>query len=63
MTDERLHKQATAIVNALVGDKASDWWWNSPNRAFNGLTPDEYWVLDDKEVYSYLVGHLGGEYG
>jgi hypothetical protein len=52
---------AEKMVISLVGEELSDSWWNSPNRAFNFLTPNEVWAHNDaKTVMQYLLNHCFG---
>jgi len=38
-------------------------WWDSKNKTFEGLTPNELWNTDDwTQVYNYLLGQLNGDY-
>jgi hypothetical protein len=62
--DEIDRRNAEKMVIALVGEKFSDKWWDSPNRAFNFLTPDEVWKHgDSKTVMQYLlIQCFGGAY-
>ena len=55
-------QRSNALVIALVGKAASDFWWNSPNRAFDMRTPIDMWDEDYKRVYNYLMHHafVGG---
>lgn len=49
--------RSEALVIALVGKNASDWWWNSPNKAFDMTTPNDMWKIDFHRVYEYLMRH------
>jgi Protein of unknown function (DUF2384) len=55
-----LHK----LVEGLTGSQA-ELWWKSPNKAFDGRTPDE--LMNEEEwtiVRDYLMNHAyGGQYG
>jgi hypothetical protein len=65
MTDTFHKETLNRIVVALVGDKLSTDWWNSPNQAFDGRTPEE--LMNEQEwtrVRNYLMDHAyGGAYG
>lgn len=42
------------ILFALLGKKLLvEMWWNSPNKAFDGKTPNEIEDLD--KIYTYLM--------
>lgn len=46
-----------AALKRLVGpDLVSDW-WNSPNKAFDGGTPEGTWQIDYERVYRYIMQH------
>jgi hypothetical protein len=60
------HKETlNRIVVALVGNKLSADWWNSPNKAFEDRTPES--LMNEHEwtrVRDYLMKHAyGGQYG
>jgi hypothetical protein len=46
----------------LLGPEFGKCWWHSPNKAFNGLTPEGQWILDHTLVYNYLIKHCSGDY-
>jgi hypothetical protein len=64
MTDNFHKNTLNRLVVALVGDKLSEQWWKSPNKAFDGRTPDE--LMNEQEwtqVRDYLFNHAyGGVY-
>ncbi len=60
------HKETlNRLVVGLVGDKLSSNWWKSPNKAFEGRTPES--LMNEEEwirVRNYLMDHAyGGQYG
>lgn len=57
-----IRQRSEALVIALVGKQAADKWWISPNKAFDGKTPEKYWLIDPRCVYNYLMHHacVGG---
>jgi hypothetical protein len=65
MTDSFHKETLNRLVVALVGDRLSKDWWKSPNKAFDGRSPEslmneEEWTL----VRDYLFNHAyGGQYG
>ncbi len=46
------------ILETLLDHSLIEDWWDSPNRAFNMLTPYEQFQLDEQEVLDYLYKHL-----
>jgi hypothetical protein len=61
MTDPFHKETLNRIVVALVGDKLSTDWWNSPNLAFDGRTPES--LMNEEEwtqVRDYLLHHAYG---
>lgn len=65
MTDPYHRATLNRIVASLVGDKLSNEWWKSANKAFEGRTPEE--LMNEQEwtqVRNYLMDHAyGGQYG
>ena len=62
-TGKTTKEYADRLVSSIVGDKFVEQWWNSPNRAFNFLTPLEVWKTDRIFVLRYLYNHIfGGEF-
>jgi hypothetical protein len=65
MTDPFHKETLNRLVVGLVGDKLSDSWWKSPNRAFDGRAPQE--LMNETEwhrVRNYLMDSAyGGQYG
>lgn len=45
------------IVEAILGEKLALTWWQSPNAAFNMMTPIEAWKDNEDFVYNYLCHH------
>jgi hypothetical protein len=61
MTDPFHKDTLNRIVVSLVGDKLSTDWWNSPNQAFDGRTPES--LMNEEEwtrVRDYLLHHAYG---
>jgi hypothetical protein len=51
------------ILHALLGsNELVQKWWESPNRAFDEMTPIEMWDRDKDRVKKYLLAQLSGEY-
>jgi hypothetical protein len=56
-------RMCNAMLQALLGrEDLVERWWSSPNRGFDGKTPDEVWETRPMEVFSYLNGHCSGDY-
>ena len=62
MTENRARQRSEALIIAMVGKDNSDLWWNSPNKEFGLITPNEMWAEDYQLVYNYLMHHgfVGG---
>ena len=41
----------------MVGEQLVADWWNSPNQAFAGLTPEVQWQSGSDAVVNYLMHH------
>jgi uncharacterized protein (DUF2384 family) len=55
--DEKAH----LILKSLLGsDQMVAKWWASPNKAFDGETPDDLWHTSKgkNKVYSYLLDQM-----
>jgi len=51
------------ILHALLGsDELVQKWWESPNKAFDDMTPNEMWDRDKDRVKNYLLAQLNGDY-
>jgi hypothetical protein len=48
------------LVLDLLGNNSQQAhaWWNSPNKAFDNITPFEVYKNDPKLVLDYLMQHL-----
>lgn len=63
MNEQQLmRKRCEVIVTALVGQELADQWWNGPNRAFGGDTPEQMYSVTPSVVYAYLMKSLEGEW-
>jgi hypothetical protein len=61
-TNETLKLRCDQMLLALLGPEFAKCWWHSPNKAFQGLTPEGQWMLDPTPVYNYLINHCSGDY-
>lgn len=52
-----LRGRSEALVIALVGKDTSEKWWNSRNRAFDMLTPNQMFEINPDTVYKYLLNY------
>lgn len=60
---ERNYRQRSEVlVVAIVGKDMTNVWWNSPNKAFDGKTPEVEWSINYERVYSYLMGNTSCDY-
>lgn len=55
-----LRARSEALVIALVGKSMASKWWTSPNKAFEGQTPQEQFDRNAERVYGYLMQHAQG---
>jgi hypothetical protein len=62
MTGEIMRRRCEALINALVGKEYAPLWWNSPNKAFAGSTPEQVYEVDPTSIYAYLVKSAEGEW-
>ena len=53
-----IKEKCDMILEAIVGLNAIDFWWNSPNRAFDMRPPKEMFEENPKRVYSYLLNQV-----
>jgi len=56
-TEEMFRVQCNQLVESLVGPDMIESWWNSPNKAFDGRTPEEQYTLGSDQVVYYLMHH------
>lgn len=61
-TSEQLKNICNDLVIGLAGADNAELWWSSPNKAFNGRTPNEQWEKGSDQVINYLMHHsfVGG---
>ena len=57
-----LKQRCDLMLEQLLGTEFAKAWWHSPNKAFNGLTPEGQWILDPQPVYTYLITNCSGDY-
>jgi hypothetical protein len=48
---------ADQLVAGMVGEQLVADWWASPNRAFDGRTPEAQWAEGSDRVVNYLMHH------
>ena len=56
-TEQEFRAIANQLVVSLVGDALMESWWNSPNQAFDGRTPETQWQSGSDAVVNYLMHH------
>jgi hypothetical protein len=57
-----MRARCETLVIALVGREMSDKWWNGPNKAFGGDTPEQIYSVVPSAVYAYLMRSAEGEW-
>ena len=62
MTPENMRARCEALVIAMVGKELAPKWWNSPNKAFGGDTPEQIYSVAPSAVYAYLMRSAEGEW-
>ena len=50
------------MMNRVVSREMSDKWWNGPNKAFGGDTPEQIYSVAPSAVYAYLMRSAEGEW-
>ena len=56
-TEQEFRNIANNLVASMVGADLVDSWWASPNRAFEGRTPEQQWTTGSDAVVNYLMHH------
>ena len=56
-TEQEFRNIANQLVTSMVGPDLADNWWISPNRAFDGRTPEAQWQSGSDQVVNYLMHH------
>jgi hypothetical protein len=59
---ETLRARSEALAIAMLGKELAVKWWDSSNRKFSGITPNQQWEKDPESVYSYLMISAEGEW-
>jgi hypothetical protein len=62
MSPKNMRARCEALVTAMVGKEMAPKWWNSPNRAFGGDTPEQIYSVAPSAVYAYLMKSAEGEW-
>ena len=62
VTKHTLKLRCDEMLESLLGPEFGKCWWHSPNKPFQGLTPEGQWILDHIPVYNYLTKHCSGDY-
>jgi hypothetical protein len=57
----RMRKRCEALVTAMVGKELAEKWWNDPNKAFCGDTPEQIYSVAPSAVYAHLMKTAQGE--
>jgi hypothetical protein len=56
-TEQEFRNIANQLVTSMVGSDHLESWWNGPNQAFDGRTPEAQWQLGSDSVINYLMHH------
>jgi hypothetical protein len=54
-TQAEFRRIADTLIANMVGDEWVQVWWNSPNLAFDGRTPEAQWAVGSDAVVNYLM--------
>ena len=57
-----MRARCEALITAMVGADLASKWWNGPNQAFEGHTPEEIYSVAPSAVYAYLMKSAEGEW-
>lgn len=57
-----MRARCEALIVAMVGKELAPKWWNGPNRAFGGDTPEQIYSVAPSAVYAYLMKSAEGEW-
>lgn len=53
-----MRQRCETMILSMLGAEVAPKWWKSPNKAFDGKTPDEMFANDPERVYSYVIGRV-----
>ena len=56
-TEQEFRNIANNLVSSMVGPDLATSWWSSPNKAFDGRTPEDQWQSGSDAVVNYLMHH------
>lgn len=61
---QKIRVKCEYLLESLIGHRHAEDWWDSPNKNWDGRTPqDVFDGPDAMEVYDYLMNSAyGGEY-
>ena len=62
ISPENMRARCEALVIAMVGKELAEKWWNNPNNAFGGNTPEQVYSTAPDAVYAYLMKSAEGEW-
>jgi hypothetical protein len=57
ITEQEFRAIADQLVTSMVGPNLAESWWTSPNKAFDGRTPETQWANGSDQVVFYLMSH------
>lgn len=62
ISPENMRARCEALVIAMVSKELAEKWWNGPNKAFGGDTPEQIYSVAPSAVYTYLMKSAEGEW-
>lgn len=62
ISPENRRARCDALITAMIGKDFVPNWWNSPNNAFGGNTPEQAYSTAPDAVYAYLMKSAEGEW-
>lgn len=57
-----LKEEINLLLKPLIGEENVKMWWESKNRAFDGMTPDDKFAIDPDAVFKYIKQQYNGSY-
>jgi hypothetical protein len=58
MMEKLIKERCDRMLLSLVGEEQVQKWWESPNKAFDDMTPCKQFQIDPLVVYKYLLSHI-----
>jgi hypothetical protein len=57
---EPIRNRCNVLLTALIGKEYVAQWWDSPNKRFDGETPNKVFETEPNRVYNYLMEFVEG---